>query len=80
MSYKGSDGKVQHISEIQPRDGGITVTKVNGQSRHFTDLVAYVEAMRRQKIIDRPLDAVLALEDKSEGTAYGLTPDYDPTN
>jgi len=59
MSYQGgrSPGEkgVEHIADIKPENGKITVIKTNKEKREFLSLIDYVEAMRRQKVVTVPL-------------------------
>jgi len=73
MTLKGSKG-VEHIADISPNSetGGITVVKQNGDKRHFANLVEYIDAMKRQQVINTPLPP----EQGQEDVNYERTPNY----
>jgi serine/threonine protein kinase len=72
MSLRNENG-YEHIADVYPNhNGGIKVTKKNGEIKTFANLLEYVEAMKRQKVIVNPI----AIPSQSSELLYGRTPNY----
>jgi len=76
MSVKGKDQHVEHIADIKPDEGGITVVKQNGDKRSFSSLLEYVEAMRKQRLVLKPV--VFPAPPRED--EYEKTPNYMPAH